>query len=701
MHRRLTEPIVIILLLLLALNVTVPTYPYDQAAAQRSDGLDTPLLSANRCGDGNSGDIHFTFAATGDTFPHENIQSVGEAQGYDYLFDHIRPFLQAADVAYTNFDGAMLAGSPYTGYPAFNYNPQLAPALKNAGIGLVSTANNHILDRGSAGLDATLEVLQQAGIMQHGTVPSSASDQPRPPYLPITLTRDGVSITIGFLSFTWGTNGLPDPANQVNLLWESNVYGQQGNVRPEVLTAIAQARRETDLVIVAAHWGYEYQFYPDESQIAGAAQMAAAGADVILGAQSHTLQPVDILDTPGRKTLVIYSLANFIASQGAFQDPFFSATSVIFYVGIVREQTGAVRVTGYRYLPTIMTDFDTRPAPLPSTGFEHVHAHVRQMMRDANGTRQISPDPAALEAPVAVCPLLHFPTAPAVPVGGDFAQHMMTLGSGTTPYSLVETVAVFGAPLGPVVTEVTGDCRHTTSVLYTERQRLELHPAAAWPYRVAGTPIGTAVYAQRHGVAAVESRTNLEGDAIGNERFKAFFARYGGLPVFGYPISGELLEVDSATGQQKTVQYFERARFELVADAPAAAPLLEQVQLGLLGREYAGIIAQCGSPLVPIMPDPVPSPLAPAPPSGTGSGSAPADSASATAGTRGNNGGWLWLVVLPVLLLGMDLIAGYQYRCRVTRRMPADRVPPSPPPPPSPEQILDKLLRLPPGNDQA
>src|SRR5512134_2022251 len=68
---------------------------------QRGDGLDAPLLAANMCGAGDPGDTHFTLAATGDTFPHENIQYVADAQGYDYLFDHVRPFLKAADLAYT------------------------------------------------------------------------------------------------------------------------------------------------------------------------------------------------------------------------------------------------------------------------------------------------------------------------------------------------------------------------------------------------------------------------------------------------------------------------------------------------------------------------------------------------------------------------------------------------------------------------
>ncbi|HJZ49879.1 MAG TPA: CapA family protein [Roseiflexaceae bacterium] len=181
-------------MLLAAMALALP-FPTSHAAAlpQGGDGLDQPLLAANMCGAGDPSDTHFTLAASGDTFPHEKIQNVAEAQGYDYLFDHVRRFLKAADLAYTNFDGAMLAGSPYTGYPAFNYNPRLAAALKNAGIGLVSTANNHIMDRGPEGLDATLQVLQQAGIAQHGTVASGAADQPKPAYLPITLSRGGAS----------------------------------------------------------------------------------------------------------------------------------------------------------------------------------------------------------------------------------------------------------------------------------------------------------------------------------------------------------------------------------------------------------------------------------------------------------------------------------------------------------------------------
>ncbi|HWQ11568.1 MAG TPA: CapA family protein [Roseiflexaceae bacterium] len=554
---------------------------YRPAYAQRADGLDTPLRWANMCGAGDPRDVHFTIAATGDTFPHENIQAAGESYGYDYLFDYVRPFLQAADLAYTNFDGAMLEGSPSTGYPAFNYSPKLAEALRRAGIGLVSTANNHILDRGPEGLDATLAVLARSGIAQHGAIPTTEAAGPRPPYLPITLARDDATVTIGFISASWGTNGLPDPYGQVNLLWESNSYGGQGGVRQSVLDAIAQAGRETDLVVVAAHWGEEYQFYPQPYQLEGARRMAEAGADVILGAQSHTLQPVDIIDAGGRRALVAYSLANFLASQGAFQQPYYSATSVILYLGLVRQADGVVRVTGYRYLPTLHVDGDTRPAPLPASEAS-VTAHVRQIMRDPAGLRQLPPHPPA--GRVEVCPAIGFAETPGVALGGDFAQHYATLGGGLDTREPRETIAVLGLPLGPPARGLAADCARATVVLTTERQRLEWDPSAPWPYRVLGARLGAEAYQRRYGDEP-PPRTDLTGGAFGDERLRAFFERYGGLPVFGYPLSGLLAEPDPVTGRPVTVQYFERARLELASEAPPGADLLAQVRVAPLGRE--------------------------------------------------------------------------------------------------------------------
>lgn len=604
----------------------VPTTSAQQPVP--SEPLDSPLVDANICGAGDMQDTHFTLAATGDTLLHMNIQAVAEAQGYDYLFDHVRPYLQAADIAYTNVEGAMMGSSHRGGYPAFNYNPALATALQHAGIDVVSTANNHILDRGPAGVAETLQALDQHHIAHHGAVVAETEPQNNPPYTQLILNRGDVSLRVAFISFTWGTNGIPDYYNQVNLIWTSSDYGQQGEVRQETLDAIAQAKSENDLVVVAPHWGLEYISFPNEKQRQTAVQLAAAGADIILGGHPHTLQPVDMIETNGRKTLIIYSLGNFIASQGIFQAQSFTSTTVIFYVGIVREADGTVRITGYRYLPILIVDNDTRPMPIANEGNEYIIDHIRRMMRDPFGIRQIFPSDQAIVQQshydqkraelqalfrrnmpiqhdktedeianplpaIAVCPHYTFPNSPDTIIGGDFAQYLITPANGTQPRPFAEIVAINGYPLGPVVEELSADCQQTTHVLYTERQRLELHPQNDWTHRVVGSQLGTQVYQQRYGGDTVERYHDID-TVVTNPDFNAYFHTYGGVQQFGYPISHEMQEIDEERGEQRRVQYFERARLEVVPDQQDNPDLLQRVQLGLLSLEYAGIEAQCG-----------------------------------------------------------------------------------------------------------
>ena len=77
-----------------------------------------------------------------------------------------------------------------------------------------------------------------------------------------------------------------------------------------------KARENADVVIVSCHWGIEYDYHPNTFQKNMAKQLADAGADVIIGTHTHTLQDVEYIQrADGKRTLVAYSLGNFVSGM--------------------------------------------------------------------------------------------------------------------------------------------------------------------------------------------------------------------------------------------------------------------------------------------------------------------------------------------------------------------------------------------------
>lgn len=141
---------------------------------------------------------------------------------------------------------------------------------------------------------------------------------------------------------------------------------------------------------------------------------------------------------------------------------------------------------------------------------------------------------------------------------------------------------IFGLPL----TEVTSE--NGMDVQYFERARFELHPELPDAFYVSVTHLGRELMAGRRAgafapAAAIGGKSWYFRETSHNlsNGFLNFWLRYGGLPVFGFPLSEELQEKSPTDGVVRVVQYFERARFEYHPDAPAGY----QVQLGLLGRQ--------------------------------------------------------------------------------------------------------------------
>lgn len=217
-------------------------------------------------------------------------------------FELIAPYIKEADLSIANLE-TTFGGKPYRGYPQFSSPDTLAYALKDAGFDILTTANNHCVDRGKSGLIRTLDILDKVGLKYTGTYRDSVE---RAQSHPLQLTVNGLNLAI--LSYTYGTNGIPVPRpTVVNLI---------DTIMPQEIRKV-KASGHHDFIIVCMHWGNEYQRKEQIPQKELAKQLFEAGADLIIGSHPHVVQSAyHYTDTvTGREALVVYSLGNYISNQ--------------------------------------------------------------------------------------------------------------------------------------------------------------------------------------------------------------------------------------------------------------------------------------------------------------------------------------------------------------------------------------------------
>lgn len=327
-----------------------------------------------------------TVAAVGDVLMHVLLQqdAAEQPRGYGALLTHAAPYLRLADITVANLEGPaargvlpgggeralpegeIYDGQVYSGYPTFNYHPSLVPALRDAGVDVVQTANNHAMDRGPLGVDRTLQAISAAGLSQTGTRPRTAPDAPWH-----TVVAAG-GHRIAFLACSYSTNGRADPQGQVLLCYRDE---------PQVLASIRALRADAsvDAVIFLPHWGREDVQTPDADQRRLARAALEAGAAAVIGTHPHVLQPIEAVTTSdGRETFVAYSLGNFISSQWALAQ----RSSAILYFDLLPGPHG-LEAQPPVWLPTRVTRYVSgvvvQPAEQAVDGQESV-AHVTRIL---------------------------------------------------------------------------------------------------------------------------------------------------------------------------------------------------------------------------------------------------------------------------------------------------------------------------------
>ena len=221
---------------------------------------------------------------------------------YAEFFSRIAAPMRAADLAVANMEFT-LAGPPYTGYPCFSAPDAYAwTACETLGLDLMLTANNHITDKGRAGLERTLEIYDairdSLGVRQTG---SARSPEEEAAQMPAILTAKG--LTIAFVNFTYGTNLDPTPYE----------WPRPGRMDREAVAAqIARAKaQKADFIVALPHWGEEYHLRHSKEQADWAAWLAGEGVDVVVGAHPHVVQD----STHIGAVPVIYSMGNAVSNM--------------------------------------------------------------------------------------------------------------------------------------------------------------------------------------------------------------------------------------------------------------------------------------------------------------------------------------------------------------------------------------------------
>ncbi|MDR0567916.1 MAG: CapA family protein [Spirochaetaceae bacterium] len=215
----------------------------------------------------------------------------------------VKHLVEAADIAFINQE-TLLAGKNFgfSGYPRFNTPQEAGDALIATGFTVINHANNHVMDKGEKAVFATMDFWDARPEITYLGIRRSQEKR----NIPAIIEKNGVKV--GFLAYTYGTNGLPVPKDKpylVSLLDTAVMAAEIDALRPLC-----------DFLVVSLHWGNEYQHTLSGQQKTVSAFLAEHNVDLIVGHHPHVLQSAASLPRKDGKTaLCFYSLGNFISAQ--------------------------------------------------------------------------------------------------------------------------------------------------------------------------------------------------------------------------------------------------------------------------------------------------------------------------------------------------------------------------------------------------
>lgn len=247
---------------------------------------------------------HITLLFTGVIVPARCVQAEIDARNdANYVYDNVREMIQDADLAIGTLNTTLSDYPPHTGCH-YTYvlvsDSRSAVAAAEAGFDVMSVATNHIKncgigDCGDRAFLDTLDNLRSNNILPVGAG-NNLAEAMQPVVVEIQGIRFGI-VSLGMVEpMTFATESTPGIA----VLDDDNLRA-----------AIAEARKQADVVIAMPHWGPEDTANPNEYQLHFAEVAVQAGADLVVGNHTHVVQAIEQINGID----VFYGLGNFVFDQ--------------------------------------------------------------------------------------------------------------------------------------------------------------------------------------------------------------------------------------------------------------------------------------------------------------------------------------------------------------------------------------------------
>ena len=263
------------------------------------------------------------------------------AYEFSQMFTDVKQYIENADLTVSSLETNFVEGEKYSGRLQYNAPLTLLETMKDLGIDIINTANNHSLDYGFKSIESTINKIQEAGLENVGTY-KNEEDSTK------ILIKEVKGIKIAFLAYTYGITS--NPKNLQEAPYSLNL------IQKEKMAADIKKSKDqgADFTFVLMHWGDVESSVQNNEQKELADFLFQNGADFIFGTHPASIQPMEVREnSQGKNIFIAYSTGNLISSR-EYEN---SNIEMILNIEITKDaETGETRLSKVTYTPVYLLD---------------------------------------------------------------------------------------------------------------------------------------------------------------------------------------------------------------------------------------------------------------------------------------------------------------------------------------------------------